>query len=281
MIKVAGIQYSCGNDVDENLEKAKKLISVAANKDAKIICFHEMFNLFWFPSEENKEYFNLAEPVDGKSISTMQHLAKFHGVTLICSFFEVSEGKYYNSAAIIGEMGEIIGVYRKNHIPSLTLWHEDFYFTPGDNRFPVFDLGEIKIGVQVCWDNFFPEGVRILALKGANIVFAPSAAAYASQDRWKMVISSNALVNNIFMMRINRCGRDQNLDFYGESFGVSPEGIITEGPTNQTDAVLLMEIDLKLQVEAKRQFSFIRQRRPEIYGEIIKKYHGLNLITQE
>jgi len=278
MIKVAGIQYRCVEDVEENLERAKKLLAVASNKGVKVACFHEMFNLVWFPKEENKDYFSLAEEIEGASISRMQKLAKLHRIFLVCPFFEKADGKYYNSAVVIGDMGEILGVYRKNHIPNMPLWHESFYFEPGDTRFPVFDLGFVKIGVQICWDNFFPEGTRILALKGANLIFAPTAAAYASQERWKTAICSNALFNNVYMMRVNRCGSEESLDFYGESFSVSPEGIVIDGPTDQKDAVLITEVDIRFQAEAKRKFSFFKQRRPSIYGEIVQKYQGLELV---
>lgn len=281
MIKAAGIQYKCGMDVEENLERAKKLLAVAASKGAKVACFHEMFNLFWFPKEENKDHFSLAEKIDGNSISQMQKVAKLHRISLVCPFFETDNGSFYNSAAVIGDMGELIGIYRKNHIPYLPFWFESFYFSPGDLRFPVFDLGIVKIGLQICWDNFFPEGARILTLKGANLIFAPTAAAYASQDRWKLAICSNSLVNNVYMMRVNRCGSEESLDFYGDSFAVSPEGVIIEGPTDQKDAVLIMEVDLKNQTEIKRQFSFVKQRRPAIYGEIVQKYGNLDLVKSK
>ena len=279
MTKVAGIQFNCTSNKEENIERAKKLIAVASTKDAKLACFHEMFNLFWFPGEEKKEYFDLAEEINGNSIAQMQKLAKIHGMSLVCPFFEVSKDTYYNSAAVINEMGEIIGVYRKNHIPNLPLWHESFYFSRGDLRYPVFDMGFMKVGIQICWDNFYPEGARILALKGANMILAPTAAAMASQQRWKLAVCSNALFNNIYMMRINRCGSEPSLDFYGESFSVSPEGNIVDGPTDRKDGVLFMDVDLRFQAETKRKFSFIKQRRPEIYSEIVQKYQGLELIN--
>ena len=223
MIKLAGIQLSCCEEKERNIEKAIKFSQVAIEKGAHIICFQELFTTHWFPKEMNKEYFSYAEKINGPAISKIQNLARKNEVVLVCPIFEKGEEAYYNSAVIIDAGGEILGSYRKIHIPQIPLWEEKYYFSPGNVGFPVFKTKFAIIGVQICWDNFFPEGSRILALKGAQIIFSPTAAAFASQKRWETVLSSNAISNGVYIFRVNRVGSEEKQDFYGKSFCVSPE----------------------------------------------------------
>ena len=268
MIKLAGIQVSCSEEKGRNIEKAVRFAKIAIEKGAHIICFQELFTTHWFPREMNKRYFSLAEKVDGPTIGRMQELAEEYGVVLICPIFEVEENSFYNSAIVIDAGGEILGSYRKIHVPQIPLWEERYYFSPGDHGFPVFNTKVAPIGVQICWDNFFPEGSRILALKGAKIIFSPTAAAFASQRKWETVISSNAIANGVYIFRVNRVGSEEKQDFSGRSFCISPEGEFLDKPTGMKDSIALIEIDLKNIDKSRKEWPFLKDRRPEIYQDL-------------
>ncbi|MGQ9509997.1 MAG: nitrilase-related carbon-nitrogen hydrolase [Thermodesulfobacteriota bacterium] len=269
MIKLAGIQISCSEEKSRNIEKAVKFAQIAIEKGAKMICFQELFNTHWFPREMNLRHFSLAEGIEGPTIRVMQELARKKDVVFICPIFEREGETYYNSAAVIDAGGEILGIYRKIHVPQIPLWEEKYYFSPGNLGFPVFKTRFATIGVQICWDNFFPEGSRILTLKGAQIIFSPTAAAFASQEKWRTVISGNAMANGVFILRVNRVGSEEKQDFYGRSFCVSPEGELLDRPAGMKEGILLVEIDLKEIERVRKEWTFLRDRRPEVYSEII------------
>ena len=277
MIKLAGIQISCCEEKERNIEKAVRFAKIAIEKGAHIICFQELFTTHWFPREMNKRNFSLAEKMDGLTIGTMRNLAKEYGVVLICPIFEIDEDSFYNSAIIIDADGEILGSYRKMHVPQIPLWEEKYYFSSGNHGFPVFKTKFAPIGVQICWDNFFPEGSRILALKGAKILFSPTAAAFASQRKWETVISSNAIANGVYIFRVNRVGSEEKQDFYGRSFCISPEGELLDKPTGMKDSIALIEIDLKDIDKTRKEWPFLKDRRPDSYKEIL---HGLEHATE-
>ncbi len=261
-----------------------KFAQIAIEKGAKIICFQELFTTDWFPREMSRNHFSRAEKFDGPSVMRMRELAKEHEVVLVCPIFEADstsssspegegkgEGRFFNSAVVIDAGGEILGVYRKVHIPQIPLWEEKFYFTPGDLGFPVFKSKFATIGVQICWDNFFPEGSRILAMKGAQIIFSPTAAAFASQSRWETVISSNAIANGVYVFRVNRVGSEEKQDFYGRSFCVSPEGELVDKPTGMKEGIAILDVDLRMIDEVRKEWPFFRDRRPEAYAEIAER----------
>ncbi len=270
MIKLAGIQVSCSEEKGRNIEKAVRFAKIAIEKGAHIICFQELFTTHWFPREMNKRYFSLAEKADGATIGMMQKLAREYGVVLVCPIFELEEDSFYNSAIVIDAGGEILGSYRKIHIPQIPLWEERYYFSSGNHGFPVFKTKFAPIGIQICWDNFFPEGSRILALKGAKILFSPTAAAFASQRKWETVISSNGVANGVYIFRVNRVGSEEKQDFYGRSFCVSPEGELLDKPTGMKDSIALIEIDLKNVDKARKEWPFFKDRRPDSYKEILQ-----------
>jgi N-carbamoylputrescine amidase len=272
LIKLAGIQISCCEEKERNIEKAVRFAKIAIEKGAHIICFQELFTTHWFPREMNKRNFSLAEKTDGLTIGTMRNLAKEYGVVLICPIFEIDEDSFYNSAIVIDADGKILGSYRKIHVPQIPLWEEKYYFSSGNHGFPVFKTKFAAIGVQICWDNFFPEGSRILALKGAKILFSPTAAAFASQRKWETVISSNAIANGVYIFRVNRVGSEEKQDFYGRSFCISPEGELLDKPTGMKDSIALIEIDLKDIDKTRKEWPFFKDRRPDSYKEIL---HGL------
>lgn len=268
-IKVAGIQQNCSQEKKKNIEKAVTLVEMAAERGANIICLQELFNTLWFPKEINSAHYGLAEKSDGETVSTMQELAKRNGTVIIVPFFEETiDGVYYNSAALIESDGSLKGMYRKIHVPHLPLYEESYYFSAGDLGFPVFDTTFGKIGIQICWDNFYPEGARILALKGAQIIFAPTAAAFASQERWKTILSANAITNNVFMFRVNRVGKEERHDFYGQSFCVNPYGELEHEVSGQGEGVYEVEIDLSQVKKVREGYPYLKTRRPELYNEI-------------
>ena len=270
MIKVTGIQMECGEDKSKNLQKAIQLIEVAAQRGAKAICLQELFNTIWFPKDVNASNFKLAEKADGEAVSTMQETARRTGTIIVVPFFEEDDGKYFNSAAVIENDGALLGVYRKVHIPELPLYEEQSYFS-GGSEFPVFDTSIGKVGVQICWDNFYPEGARILALKGAQLVFAPAAAAFASQERWKTVLSANAATNGFYLFRTNRVGDEEKHNFYGESFCVDPHGQLIGEPSGPNEGLFEVELDLAISGRARLDYPYLKYRRPELYGEIMGK----------
>jgi N-carbamoylputrescine amidase len=196
--------------------------------------------------------------------------ARKNKVVLICPFFEREQNKAYSSAAVIEQDGSLLGVYQKLHIPDIPGWKEKYYFSPGEAGLPVFETSCGRIGVQLCWDNFFPEASRVLALKGAEIIVAPTAAAYASQQRWFNVISSSAFVNNLFVFRVNRVGHDRGLDFYGDSFSVNPLGEFVAEPVGMKDSILIADVDLSMVEEARNRSGFFHDRRGMLYEEIVK-----------
>lgn len=272
LVKVAGIQMSCSSDVDKNLEKGINLIELAAQRGANVICLQELFNTLWFPKDSNAENFALAEKVDGKTITALKGVAKETGTVIIAPFFEKGvDGIYYNSAVVIDEKGHLVGTYRKVHVPQLPLYEESYYFSGGDLGFPVFDTSYGKIGIQICWDNFYPEGIRSLALKGAQIVFAPTAAAFASHEKWRTVLSASAITNGLYVFRVNRVGNEESHNFYGEAFCVNPLGEMLEQPSGMGDGIYEVDIDLSMVEKTRQDYPYLKNRRPELYGPIAGK----------
>jgi N-carbamoylputrescine amidase len=269
-MKIAGIQFACNHDKESNTEKALKIMDMALNEGARIICFQELFNLHWFPRSRDEKAFPTAEGLTGPSIERLRTKAEQAGAVLLLPFFEKEDSSYYNSCAVI-DGGRVAGVYRKIHVPDLSLWEERFYFSTGDKGFPVFETSHGKIGIQICWDNLYPEGTRILAMKGADIIFAPTACAFKSQHIWQTVISGNAIANGVFIMRVNRVGSEENHDFYGMSFCVNPEGELVGGPTGRSDSVLLADVDFDYLKHVRREWPIMKGRKPEMYGEILKE----------
>lgn len=271
MLKIAGLQMHSLPDPQKNLEKAQQLTLLAAERGAKIICFSELFHTPWFPADINSTHFQLAENIPGPTTEIFSKLAQKTETVIILPMFEKDpRGLYFNTAAIIDADGRILGKYRKVHVPQIPLWEEKAYFQPGDLGFPVFSTRYACVGVQICWDNFFPEGSRILALKGAQIIFSPTAAAFASQAKWEKVICANAATNGIFIFRINRVGKEAKQHFYGKSFCANPDGDLLDSPSGRQEGVVMVNLEL-LEIErTRRLWTFWKDRRPEVYGEILK-----------
>ena len=270
MLKIAGIQMNCSQDPKKNLEKAQLLAEIAAERGAQIICFQELFNTHWFPMDIRPDHFQLAEEVPGPSTEAMQRIAQKMEAVMVLPLFERDpRGLHFNTAVVIDADGKILGKYRKVHIPQIPLWEEKAYFHPGDLGFPVFLTRYARVGVQICWDNFFPEGSRILALKGAQIIFSPTAAALASQEKWEKVICANAATSGVFIFRVNRVGSEAKQEFYGKSFCTSPEGELVDQPSGAQEGVVMSGIDLAEIERTRRVWTLLRDRRPEIYKELL------------
>ncbi|MFQ5736771.1 MAG: nitrilase-related carbon-nitrogen hydrolase [Thermodesulfobacteriota bacterium] len=271
VLKVAGIQLAAGDDREKNRAKAGMLIELAALQEARIIALPQLFDLRWFPRSIDKANLSLAEREDGPSVTMLRERAARHGVVLIAPVFERDGDAFFNTAFVIGPDGGIIGKYRKVHVPQLPLWEEKAYFAPGDLGFPVFETPFATIGVQLCWDVFFPEGFRILALKGAEVVFAPTASAFEhSRRKWERAICAAAHANGIFVMRVNRVGKEEKQTFYGRSFCARPDGEFVEKPSGPSEGVVLADMELGEVSSTRNEWVFLKDRRPGEYKEILE-----------
>lgn len=269
IMRIAGIQIGAGPDIGRNIQRAVEMAEVAAEKDARVICFPELFLTTWFPKEENQSDFSRAVSSLGETLGRFQQLSEGAKTVLIVPFFESISGRYFNSAAVY-DSGKLLGVYRKIHLPDLPLYREQFYFSPGDTGIPVFETSQGRIGVQICWDNLFPEGSRVLALKGAEVVFAPTAASLNTHSQWERAISANAFANNIFIFRVNRVGQEDGVSFYGRSFCVGPWGEHVSEIAGSKEAIVIADIDPAERTAAAETWGFLKNRRPGEYGELIK-----------
>jgi predicted amidohydrolase len=268
-MRIAGIQISAGPDLERNIQRAVEMAEVAAEKNAKVICYPELFLCTWFPRCEEKSFFSSAQDAACEALAKFLSLSDKSKTVLVIPFFESSDGRYYNSAAVI-DSGKLLGVYRKMHVPNLPLYREQFYFSPGDSGFPVFETSQGSIGVQICWDNLFPEGTRILALKGAEIIFSPTAASLKTHSLWERAITANAFANNVFVFRVNRVGQEEGISFYGRSFCADPWGEMASELAGGKEAIVLADINLAERKAASDTWGFLTYRRPGEYGEIVK-----------
>jgi N-carbamoylputrescine amidase len=268
-MKIAGIQMSAGPDIDKNVGRAVEMAEVAVEKGARVIGFPELCLTPWFPLKEDRARFSLAREIASDAIGAFVKTSVKHQAVIVLPFFEKSGARYFNSAAII-DCGKVLGVYRKLHLPDIPLYKEQFYFSPGDAGIPVFETSRGRIGVQICWDNLLPEGTRILALKRAEIVFAPTAASQSTHTHWERAISANAFANNLFVFRVNRVGSEDGLSFYGRSFCAGPWGEMVSELAGSKDAIVIADIDLKERDAADKTWGFLRHRRPSEYGDIVK-----------
>ncbi|MBT4766800.1 MAG: acyltransferase [Phycisphaerae bacterium] len=257
------------------IDKHLPLIAQAAEQGAQICCLQEIFSGPYFCAEQDTRWYETAESVpDGPTIKLMQTVAKEHKMILIVPIYEQAmTGVYYNTAAVIDEHGEYLGRYRKHHIPHCNpgFW-EKFYFTPGNEGYPVFDTSAGKIGVYICYDRHFPEGARALGLAGAEIVFNPSATvAGLSEYLWKLEQPAHAVANQFYVGAINRVGTEAPWNigkFYGQSYFCDPRGKIMVEASRDNDEVVIADLDLDLIEEVRNTWQFFRDRRPETYGPL-------------
>ncbi len=260
----------------ENIENQLEYVEQAAKQGVQILCFQEIFTTPYFCAEQETRWYEAVERVpDGPTVKLMQEVAKEHGMVLIVPVYEEEQaGVYYNTAAVIDADGTYLGKYRKTHIPHVApgFW-EKFYFRPGNLGFPCFDTAFARIGVYICYDRHFPEGARCLGLNGAEIVFNPSATvAGLSEYLWKLEQPAHAVANGYFVGAINRVGTEApwNIgEFYGQSYFCDPRGqIIAEGSRDK-DELIVADLDMDMIREVRNTWQFFRDRRPDLYGQII------------
>jgi N-carbamoylputrescine amidase len=283
LVRVGMIQMSNKADKQENLDKAVEKIREAASKGAQIICLQELFSSLYFCWEENYDYFSLAEAVPGPTTALFQKLAKELDVVLIASLFEKrAQGVYHNTTAVVDADGSYLGKYRKHHIPDDPGYYEKFYFSPGDEDYQVFDTKYAKVGVLICWDQWYPEAARITSLKGAEILFYPTAIGWAqSQDgetnrqqyqAWQTVQRGHSVANGVFVVAVNRTGSEGAMNFWGGSFVSDPMGDLLYQAPHHQETIHVQEIDLARIDEIRVHWPFLRDRRIDSYEPILKRY---------
>jgi beta-ureidopropionase len=273
-IRAAIIQANANLPKDEAIDKHVGLIAKAAADGAQITCLQEIFNGPYFPAEQDPKWYATAEREDGPTVTRMRELARDHGMALIVPFYEEAQpGVYYNSAVVVERDGSVLGKYRKTHIPQVgpCFW-EKYYFKPGNLGYPVFDTSVGRVGLIICYDRHFPEVARQLGLKGAELVFNPSATVESlSRYLWELEQPAHAVANGYWIAAINRVGTEEPLNsnrFYGSSYFCDPRGQIVARASEDSDEVLVADIDLDKAREVRNTWQFLRDRRPETYGEL-------------
>ena len=281
------VQMRCAADPEENLARAEQRIAEAARAGAQIVCLQELFRSEYFCRDERADLFDLAEPVPGPTTQRLARLAKDAGVTVVASLFERrAPGLYHNTAAVLNPDGQLAGIYRKMHIPDDPLYYEKFYFTPGDLGFRVFTTRYARVGVLICWDQWYPEAARLTALRGADILFYPTAIGWhpaekekygtAQHASWEIIQRSHGIANGCYVASVNRTGHegdpDGGIEFWGQSFVSDPSGtILAKAAVDQPD-ILVVPVDLARIDEQRTHWPFLRDRRIDAYGEIIRRY---------
>ncbi len=288
-MKVALIQQAKSADVAANKEELAKSIAEAATRGAQLVVLQELHNSLYFCQVESTDNFDLAEPIPGPSTEFYGRIAKENNVVLVTSLFERrAPGLYHNTAVVFEKDGSIAGKYRKMHIPDDPAYYEKFYFTPGDLGFHPIKTSVGILGVQVCWDQWYPEGARLMALQGAELLIYPTAIGWESSDTdeekarqlgaWQTVQRGHAVANGLPVIAVNRCGwepdpsgQTNGITFWGHSFAAGPQGeILAEANTEQT--LLIVDIDMQRSENVRRWWPFLRDRRIEEFGNLTKRY---------
>ena len=270
------VQMTCDVKPEKNLKKAIARIGEAAKGGATIVCLQELFRSQYFCQKEDTALFALAEPIPGPSTQAIAAAARKHKVVIVASLFEKrTSGLYHNTAVVIDADGSLKGIYRKMHIPDDPLYYEKFYFTPGDLGFKVHDTSAGRMGVLVCWDQWFLEGARLTALQGAEILFYPTAIGWlpsesremnlAQHSAWETIQRAHAIANGIFVAAVNRVGKEGELTFWGQSFVADPFGRIIAKASADREEVLVVECDLSRIEETRQNWPFLRDRRIDAY----------------
>ncbi len=290
---VALVQMSCGPEPADNLAKALDRVAEAASKGADVVCLPELFQTQYFCQREDAALFDLAESIPGPGTEKLAAAARQNKVVLIASLFEKrAPGLYHNTAAIFDSDGALVGIYRKMHIPDDPLYYEKFYLTPGDLGFKAFDTAAGKLGVLVCWDQWYPEAARLTALQGASILFYPTAIGWhpaekaesgvAQHDAWRTIQRAHAIANGVYVAVVNRVGFEtgdirgnsvpgKGLEFWGGSFFCDPFGRVLSEASHDKEEILLGEVDLHQLEDIRRNWPFLRDRRIDSYAPITRR----------
>ena len=285
IVKVGLVQSATLKDKGQNVQRALAGVREAAKQGAQIVCLQELFASPYFCQVEDADLFDLAEPIPGPTSRAVAEVAKETHTTVIASLFEKrAAGVYHNTAVVLGPGGEQIGMYRKMHIPDDPLYYEKFYFTPGDLGFRAAPTRHGRVGALVCWDQWFPEAARLTALRGAELLFYPTAIGWHPGEKdqygaeqlaaWQTIQKSHAIANGVFVVAVNRVGhegpKDGGLEFWGRSFVVDPFGVVL-AEAGSGEEVLVVDCDLARQEEVRRGWPFLRDRRIDAYGGLGKR----------
>jgi len=292
--RVGLVQMSCTPDPDENMERAIERIRGAAGRGAQVVCLPELFRTQYFCQREDANLFDLAEPIPGPSSTRLSQVARQQGVVLIASLFEKrAPGIYHNTAVVFDADGSLRGLYRKMHIPDDPLYYEKFYFTPGDLGYRAFDTQAARLGTLICWDQWYPEGARLTALQGAEVIFYPTAIGWhpaekeeygaAQHDAWRTIQRAHAISNGVYVAAVNRVGFEtgnirgnqapgQGLEFWGGSFLCDPFGTVVAEASSKEEEILIGEVDLRKLEDVRRNWPFLRDRRIDSYASITQRF---------
>ncbi len=291
--RVGLVQMSATPDPDKNLQRAVDRLHQAAAKGAQIVCLPELFQMQYFCQREDAALFDLAEPIPGPTTTRLAEVTKQLGIVLVASLFERrAAGVYHNTAVMIDADGSLRGIYRKMHIPDDPLYYEKFYFTPGDLGFKAFDTTVGRVGTLVCWDQWYPEGARLTALQGAQVLFYPTAIGWhpaekeqfgeAQHNAWHVMHLAHAIANGVYVAAVNRVGFEegdvrgnkapgQGLEFWGGSFLADPFGRVIAQASHDKEEILVGEVDLRALEDIRRNWPFLRDRRIDSYGAITSR----------
>jgi N-carbamoylputrescine amidase len=291
--KVGLVQMSATPSPEENLERALAHVREAAARGAQVVCLPELFQTQYFCQREDSALFDLAEPIPGPTTVRLESLAKELRIVLIASLFEKrAPGVYHNTAITLDRDGSRVGTYRKMHIPDDPLYYEKYYFTPGDLGFKACETSAGKVGTLVCWDQWYPEGARLTALQGANVLFYPTAIGWhpaekaefgqAQHDAWRTIQRAHAIANGVYVAVVNRVGHENGnirgnaasgpgLEFWGGSFFCDPFGRVLAEASHDKEEILIGEVDVKALEEVRRNWPFLRDRRIDSYGPITSR----------
>jgi N-carbamoylputrescine amidase len=291
--RIGLIQMSATPDPEKNLERAIDRLHQAKAKGAEIVCLPELFQTQYFCQREDAALFDLAEPIPGPATARLAEAAKELGIVVVGSVFEKrAPGVYHNTAVMIDADGTLRGIYRKMHIPDDPLYYEKYYFTPGDLGYKAFDTAVGKVGALVCWDQWYPEGARLTALQGAQVLFYPTAIGWhpaekaefgvAQHDAWKTIQRAHAIANGVYVAVVNRVGFEegdvrgkkapgQGLEFWGGSFVADPFGRVIAEASHDKEEILVADVDLKALEDVRRNWPFLRDRRIDSYGAITSR----------
>lgn len=283
IISVGLIQTDCSSNIKDNYDRTVSLIRDAAAQGAKVICLQELFLTPYFCQVENTDFFDLAEPIPGPTTEMLCDLARELEVVLVASLFEKrARGLYHNTAAVIDADGTYLGKYRKMHIPEDPGFYEKFYFTPGDLGYRVWNTRYGKIGVLICWDQWYPEAARLTALQGADILFYPTAIGWVPEEKaelgnaqynaWETVQRGHAVANGCYVVAVNRIGFEGNLEFWGRSFVSDPYGRVVAQAGENESVALVCDLDMRQVEDFRRIWPFFRDRRIETYSPITERF---------
>jgi N-carbamoylputrescine amidase len=286
------VQMRCTKDAAANLARVTEKIREAAKRGAQIVCTHELFRGEYFCRTEDAALFDLAEAVPGATTEALAAVARENKVVIVASLFERrAAGIYHNTCAVIDADGAFLGKYRKMHIPDDPLYYEKFYFTPGDLGFPNFDTRYGRVGVQICWDQWYPEGARVVALGGAQVIFYPTSIGWhpaekkefgaAQLDAWRTIQRAHAIANGVYVAVVNRvgfegnpAGGDPGIEFWGNSFIADPFGQVVAEAANDKEEILVVECDPAKSEDTRRNWPFLRDRRVDAYEPILNRWLG-------